>query len=244
MDFDDLAAQAADPAVTMAILCHPHNPIGRVWTPTELRRYGEICFTNDVLVVSDELHCDLLYDGVEFTSFAALGEEFEQRSIVCTAPSKTFNLAGLRNSNIIIADPTLRAAYRQTLTQHGMASSNIFGLEGTEAAYRYGEPWLAEVLSYIQENYHFMKEYLAEHLPAVEVLPAEGTYLVWVDFRALGLEPAVRKELIMGKAKVWLDEGEMFGPEGEGFERFNIACPRPLLAEALERICTAVKQLD
>ena len=243
MDFDDLAAQAADPAVTMAILCHPHNPVGRVWNAEELRRFGEICLANDLLVISDELHCDLLYDGVEFTSFATLGEEFEQHSIVCTAPSKTFNLAGLRNSNIVIPDPALRAAFRQTLAQHSMASSNIFGLEGTEAAYRHGESWLAEVLSYVQENYRFMKGYLAEHLPAVEVLPAEGTYLVWVDFRALGLAPSARKDLIMGQAKVWLDEGEMFGPEGEGFERFNIACPRPLLAEALERICRTMKQL-
>ncbi len=244
MDFEDLAAKAADPALTMAILCHPHNPVGRVWTPAELRRFGEICLANDVLVISDEIHCDLLYQGVEFTSFATLGAQFEQRSIVCTAPSKTFNLAGLRNSNIVIPDPELRAPFRQALVRHGMAAANIFGLEATEAAYRHGEPWLAEVMAYVQENYHFMQAYLAAHLPQVQVLPVEGTYLVWVDFRAFNLEPAARKDRIMGQAKVWLDEGEMFGPEGEGFERFNIACHRSLLAEALERICEAFQPVS
>lgn len=243
MNFDDLAVKAADPAVTMAILCHPQNPVGRVWTADELRRFGEICLANDVLVISDEIHCDLIYDDVTFTSFATLGPGFEQRSIVCTAPSKTFNLAGLRTSNIIIPDQALRRAFDQTLERHGVWGGNVFGLTATEAAYRHGAPWLNEVMDYVQDNYRFMAAYLAEHLPQVRLVQPEGTYLVWADLRALGLDPAARKALLMDEAKVWLDEGEMFGPEGEGYERFNIACPRPLLAEALARICAAVTAL-
>lgn len=244
MDFDDLAKKAADPAVTMAILCSPHNPVGRVWTAAELRRFGEICLANDVLVVADEIHCDLIFDGHVFTSFAALSKEFEQRSIVCTAPSKTFNLAGLRTSNIIIPDQTVREAFSQTLLKHGLMGANTFGLVATEAAYRGGEEWLADVMAYVQENYRFMAAYLAQNLPQIKPVPTEGTYLVWVDFRALEMEPEARKKMMMDEAKVWLDEGEMFGPEGEGFERFNIACPRSLLAEALQRIDKAInKQL-
>jgi cysteine-S-conjugate beta-lyase len=243
MDFDDLAEKTADPAVKMAILCSPHNPVARVWTAEELTRFGEICLANDVLVIADEIHCDLIYPGQTFTSFACLGEEFAQKSIVCTAPSKTFNLAGLKMSNIIIPDGALRRPFRRTLERHGLLGSSPFGLVATEAAYNHGEEWLTAVMAYIAANYRFMTEYIAEHLPQLQVLPAEGTYLVWVDCRRLGLDPVARKALIFNQAKVFLDEGEMFGPEGEGFERFNIACPRHILAEALERIKTAVAHL-
>lgn len=243
IDFDDLAAKAADPAVKMAILCSPHNPVGRVWTREELTRFGEICLANDVLVISDEIHCDLIYDGVAFTSFAAINETFAQKSIICTAPSKTFNMAGLKTSNIIIQDKEIRAKFNKTLTRHGLMGGNALGIVATEAAYTHGEAWLAEVMAYIEANYHFLVAYLAEHLPQLEVIRPEGTYLVWVDCRKLGLDPAARRQLLLGEAKVFLDNGEMFGPEGEGFERFNLACPRSILAEALERIVTAVSHL-
>ncbi|MGB4871250.1 MAG: MalY/PatB family protein [Candidatus Promineifilaceae bacterium] len=243
IDFDDLAAKAADPAVKMAILCSPHNPVGRVWTREELTRFGEICLANDVLVISDEIHCDLIYDGVAFTSFAAINETFAQKSIICTAPSKTFNMAGLKTSNIIIQDKEIRAKLNKTLLRHGLLGGNALGLVATEAAYNHGEAWLAEVMAYIEANYHFMVAYLAEHLPQLEVIRPEGTYLVWVDCRKLGLDAAARRQLLLGEAKVFLDNGEMFGPEGEGFERFNLACPRSILAEALERIGTAVSHL-
>lgn len=243
IDFDDLAAKAADPAVKMAILCSPHNPVGRVWTREELTRFGEICLANDVLVISDEIHCDLIYDGVAFTSFAAINETFAQKSIICTAPSKTFNMAGLKTSNIIIQDKEIRAKLNKTLLRHGLLGGNALGLVATEAAYNHGEAWLAEVMAYIEANYHFMVAYLAEHLPQLEVIRPEGTYLVWVDCRKLGLDAAARRQLLLGEAKVFLDNGEMFGPEGEGFERFNLACPRSILAEALERIGTAVSRL-
>lgn len=243
MDFADLAQKAADPAVKMAILCSPHNPVGRVWTAAELAHFGQICLENDVLVVSDEIHCDLIYDGQTFTTFANIGEAFAQKSIVCTAPSKTFNLAGLKTSNIIIPDKGLRDQFVKTITRTGLLGAHPFGIVATEAAYNHGEAWLAATMDYIQANYRFMAAYLAEHLPQIKIISPEGTYLVWVDCRELGLDPVARKELLLGKARVFLDEGELFGPEGEGFERFNIACPRSILAEALERIRTAVAQL-
>ncbi|MCB8923744.1 MAG: pyridoxal phosphate-dependent aminotransferase [Ardenticatenaceae bacterium] len=236
MNFDDLAQKAADPAVKMAILCSPHNPVGRVWSREELTRFGEICLANDVMVISDEIHCDLIHSGHTFTSFGSISDEFAENSIVCTAPSKTFNLAGLKTSNLVIPREDWRKPYLKTLMRHGLMGTNAFGVVATETAYNEGEAWLTAVMAYIEENYRFMVDYLAEHLPQLKVVPTEGTYLVWVDCRALRLDPAARKELIMGKAKLYLDEGEMFGAEGEGFERFNIACPRHILAEALERL--------
>lgn len=243
MDFADLATKAAKPDVTMAILCSPHNPVGRVWLPEELAQFGQICRDNNVLIVSDEIHCDLIYADHTFTSFASLNPDFAENSIICTAPSKTFNVAGLKTSNLIIPQKAWRQKLMQVMMRHGLLGGNAFGLVATEAAYNHGEAWLEAVMNYIQDNYRFMASYIAKHLPQLKVIPPEGTYLVWVDCRALGLDSAARKELFMGDAKVFLDEGELFGPEGEGFERFNIACPQSILAEALDRIKTAVARL-
>ncbi len=240
MDFDDLAAKAADPTVKMAILCSPHNPVSRVWTKDELTRFGEICLENDVIVISDEIHCDLIVAGQTFTSFAAISDEFAQNSIICTAPSKTFNLAGLKTSNIIIRNEEWRAKFRRQIERNGLHMPNAFGIVAMEAAYNHGEAWLEEAMAYIQANFAYLVEFMAEHLPQVKVIPLEGTYLAWCDFSYLGLSSAARKALMMEEAKVYLDEGEMFGPEGEGFERFNLACPRSILVEALERIKMAV----
>lgn len=236
MDFDDLAQKAADPAVKMAILCSPHNPIGRVWTAEELTRFGEICMENDVLVIADEVHCDLIYKGYSFTSFASLSEKFAQNSFVCTAASKTFNLAGLKTSNIITPNRDLKERFEKTLVRNGLFGANAFGIVAVEAAYNHGEEWLAEAMDYIEDNYRFMESFIAEHLPQLKIIRPQGTYLVWVDFSNLGLDPASRKAWLMDEARVYLNEGELFGPEGEGFERFNIACPRSILEEALKRI--------
>ena len=233
MDFADLAQKAADPAVKMAILCSPHNPVSRVWTKEELTQFGQICLDNDVLVISDEIHCDLIFPGHTFTSFANLGEAFEQKSIVCTAPSKTFNLAGLHTSNIIIPDETMREKVKQTMEKQRMPGANPFGLVATEAAYKEGEDWLAAVMAYVVDNYTFLETYLAKHLPQMRPIPPEGTYLLWVDCHGLALDPAARRHLLLNEARVFLDEGELFGPEGEMFERFNLACPRSVLVEAL-----------
>ncbi len=243
MDFEDLAEKAADPAVKAAILCHPHNPVGRVWTQAELTRFGEICMENDVLVISDEIHGDLIYPGVKFKSYAAIGERFEQSSIVCSAASKTFNLAGLKTSNIIIPDPQLRESFQKVLKRNGLLGTNTFGLTATQAAYDHCAGWLQEVMEYVAGNYEYMAQFVAANLPQLEVFRPEGTYLVWVDFRRLGLSPAQRKQFMLEETRLLLDEGEMFGPGGEGFERFNIACPRSILEEALARIEGAISRL-
>ncbi|PID84646.1 MAG: cystathionine beta-lyase [Chloroflexi bacterium] len=244
MNFDDLAQKTADPAVKMAILCSPHNPIGRVWTREELTRFGDICLANNVLVISDEIHCDLIFPDHTFTSFASISEEFEQKSIVCTAPSKTFNLPGFKTSNIIIPNRQLRLQFQKTMESASLMGANIFGIVATEAAYRHGEEWLKELLVYIAGNYHFMVDYIHKHLPMLKVLPLEGTYLAWVDCRALGLDADARQDLFLKKARLFLDEGELFGSEGLGFERFNLACPRAILAEALERMKSVIDALE
>ena len=241
MDFDDLEAKCADPEVKMAILCHPHNPVGRIWTREELRRFGRICMDNDVLVVSDEIHGDLILGNRDFTPYATLGAEYEERAIICTSPSKTFNLAALQASNMMIPDPKLREAFQQTVRSAGIFTLNPFGIAAVEAAYNDGEEWLEQLLAYLEGNYRFLESFFRERLPGVRVIETEGTYLVWVDFTSLGLDGGALQRLMMEEARVFLDEGYIFGPEGEGFERINIACPRSILAEALERIEAAVK---
>ena len=241
MDFDALAEQVRDPATVMLILCSPHNPVGRVWQPDELRRLGELCVEHDVLVVADEIHGDLIYPGHTFTPYGTLGDDLAQRAVICTAPSKTFNLAGLGTSNIIIPNAELRGRFEHTLNRHGLHGSNLFGLTALEAAYAHGEEWLAQVMQYVADNYRFLRDFLAEHLPQIRVIEPEGTYLVWLDCRGLGLDKDALEHAILDEARVFLDEGYIFGPEGEGFERINIACPRSILAEALERISAVVR---
>ncbi len=243
MDYAGLEALLAEPDVAMLILSSPHNPVGRVWTPDELRRLGELCLVHDVLVVADEIHGDLIYPGQRFTPWAALGEDLAANAVVCTAPSKTFNLAGLATSNIIITNPELRVRFERTLNSNGLHGINTFGMVALEAAYRDGEEWLAQVMDYIAGNLRYLQDYLAAHLPQISVVEPEGTYLVWLDCRGLGLGKDELEQLMLGEARVFLDEGYVFGPEGEGFERINIACPRSILVEALDRIKTAVDRL-
>ena len=243
MDFADLEVKARDPLVKMAILCSPHNPVGRVWTPDELRRFGEICAANGVLVVSDEIHSDLIYGGHTFTPFASLGDAFAQNAVVCTAPSKTFNLAGLHVSNILIPNAEIRARFQRTLDNDGLIGINTFGLVALQAAYNHGEDWLRQMLDYLEGNLRYLEEFVAERIPQITVIPPEGTYLVWLDCRRLGLDKWALKRLMLDEAKVYLDDGFMFGPEGEGFQRINIACPRALLADALQRIAKVVEGL-
>lgn len=241
MDFDDFAEKAADPATTLFVLCSPHNPVGRVWTREELSRIGEICQAHDVLVVADEIHADLIYRGVTFTPYATVSAAAAENTIVCTAPSKTFNLAGLHTSNIIIPNASLRRRFQQTLNSCGMGKyANPFGVVACEVAYREGEAWLGEVMAYIEANLDFLQRYIDDHIPGIRVIRPEGTYLVWLDCRGLGLDNPALKHLMMDKARIFPDEGFIFGPEGNGFERINIACPRSILEAALERIRRAV----
>ncbi len=243
MDFADLQEKAKDPRVKMAILCSPHNPVGRVWTKDELVRFGEICIENNVLVVSDEIHGDLIYKGHEFTPFAKISRDFAQHSIICTAPSKTFNLAGLQTSCLIVSNDDLRTRFGKTLESNGLVLTNSFGVVALQAAYEHGEEWLEQVLNYLQGNLEYLEAYMAEHIPQIDVIRPEGTYLVWLDCRRLALDKLRLQRLMMEEARVYLDEGFIFGTEGEGFERINIACPRSVLMEALDRIRNAIAGL-
>ncbi len=244
MDFADFEKKAADPATRLFILCSPHNPVGRVWSREELNRIGQICLKHQVQVVADEIHADLLYKGVTFTPFAALSAEMADNTIVCTAPSKTFNLAGLHTSNIIVSNAGLRRRLQHTLTSCGMGKwADPFGTVACETAYREGEPWLAQVMAYIEGNLDYLDGFIGDHIPGIRLIRPEGTYLVWLDCRGLGLDKWALKRLMMETARIFPDEGFIFGPEGEGFERLNIACPRSILAEALERIRRAVGTL-
>ncbi len=243
MDLADLEAKVKDPAVKMAILCSPHNPVGRVWTREELLAFGQICTRNDVLVVADEIHADLVYPGHPFTPYAAINPDFARQSVVCTAPSKTFNLAGLQTSAIIIPNPELKGRFEQTLLSTGLFGVNGFGLTAFQAAYNEGEPWLEQVLAYLEANRVFLEDYVVAHIPQIQVVPTEGTYLVWLDCTQLGLSDEDLRRLMLEEAKVYLDDGFIFGAEGEGFQRINIACPRSVLAEALGRIKNAIEDL-
>jgi len=244
MDFDDLEVKAQDPKVKMAILCSPHNPVGRVWTREDLSRFGEICLRNNILVVSDEIHGDLIYKGYAFTPFASISEDIAQNAVICTAPSKTFNLAGLQTSNIIIPNADLRAQFEETLQSNGLFGISVLGIVATEAAYNHGEEWLEQLLDYLEGNLRYLDQYVRDNIPQISVIPPEGTYLVWLDCHRLGLGKWDLKRLMLNEARVYLDEGFIFGPEGEGFERINIACPRSILAEALERIRDAIQRLS
>jgi cystathionine beta-lyase len=251
MDFDDLAQKAQDPNTKMIILCSPHNPIGRVWTAEELRRLGQICNQNNILVISDEIHCDLILNGnlttgqtttgQTFTNYATLGPEFAQNAVICTAGSKTFNLAGLKTSNIIIPNPDLHAQFKDTLQTSKVAFAlNFLGQLALQAAYEDGENWLKQVLVYLTANSNLIADYLESHIPEIHLIRPEGTYLAWLDCTRLNMEPDQLHKFFTEKANVYLEEGDMFGEEGAAFMRLNFACPRHILQEALERIDHAV----
>ena len=244
MDLADLEVRCKDSEVKLAILCSPHNPVGRVWTREELVQFGEICIENDVLVVSDEIHGDLIYKGHVFTPFAKVSDTFAQNSITCTAPSKTFNLAGLQTSCIVIPNEHLRSRYQSILQSNGIFGVGSFGAVALQAAYDHGEEWLAQLLEYLEGNLRYLEQYVAERIPQMTVVRPEGTYLVWLDCRRLGLDKEDLQHLMLEEARVYLDEGFLFGPEGDGFERINIACPRALLVEALDRIREVVEGLS
>jgi cystathionine beta-lyase len=242
MDFNDLKKKVGDPKVKMAILCNPHNPVGRVWTEKELAEFGEICINNEVLVISDEIHGDLVFKNHRFSPFAKISEPFAQNTIICTSPSKTFNMAGLQTSCIIIPNSELRKRFKKTLIGTGIFGINPFGAEALVAAYTHGEDWLEQVLEYIEGNLAYLKLYIAENIPQLSVIEPEGTYLVWIDCSRLRLNKWELRKYMLTEARVYMDEGFIFGPGGEGFERMNIACPRPILKEALNRIRKAVIQ--
>ena len=241
MDYDDLETKAADPDVKLAILCSPHNPVGRVWTREEIQRFGHICLRNHVRVISDEIHGDLVYPGVTFSPFAVADSAFQENTVVCTAPSKTFNLAGLQTSNIFIPDTKIRQKFKESLLANGLSGLNPFGMTACRVAYEEGEPWLEDLLHYLKANLDALVNFFESEIPEIKVIHPEGTYLVWFDCRSLGLDKHQLRNLFLDQARVFLDEGNLFGPEGDGFERINIACPRSLLMQGLQRIIAAIK---
>ncbi len=242
MDFADLISKIGD-SVKMLFLCNPHNPSGRVWTKEELTRLGDICLEHNILVVSDEIHADLVFKPNVYTPFAAISEAFADNSISCTAPSKTFNLAGLQSSNIIISNKELKEKFVVETDKYFIGMTNTFGVIATEAAYNYGEQWLEECLDYIYGNLQFVTEYFETHLPSLKVLPLESTYLAWIDCRELGLTAEELEKLFLSKAKVALNQGYVFGPGGEGFVRMNLACPRAVVEKAVKQMEKAIQSV-
>ncbi len=240
MDPVDFEQKIIDNQVKLFLLCSPHNPVGRVWTKEELRGIGEICIKHGVIIVSDEIHMDFVYEGHRHQVFADISEELGARTITCTSPSKTFNLAGLQVSNIIISDQKLRKQFRKQIDAAGYSQLNTLGLTACEAAYRYGAPWHEELMKYLADNLNYIRGFINERLPQIRLIEPEGTYLVWLDFRGLDMTEEEREELIVHKAGLWLDSGKMFGPVGEGFERINIACPRAILEKALSKLEEAI----
>ena len=244
IDFYDFEQKIRDNHVKLFLLCSPHNPVGRVWKKWELEKIGEICIRYGVIVVSDEIHSDFTWGENKHLMFASLSDDFANISITCTAPSKTFNLAGLQVSNIFIPNETLRFKFKKAVDAAGYSQVNVMGLEACQAAYEYGEEWLTQLKEYLKDNIAFVREFIQTRLPKLTMIEPDGTYLLWIDFRAFGLTEAQRQDLIENKANLWLDSGAMFGPDGEGFERFNVACPRSVLKQAFEQLEAAVNGLD
>ncbi|MBN2041620.1 MAG: pyridoxal phosphate-dependent aminotransferase [Spirochaetes bacterium] len=251
MDFTDLKNQflpkkginSKPNRVKAAVLCNPHNPVGRVWSRNELIRFGEIILKNNAVVISDEIHCELLYRGYKHTPFASISSEFEQNCIVCMAPSKTFNLAGLEISTIIIPNKEIRDEFNY-IREGIQPGPNLFAYTALEAAYNDGDEWLEQLLEYLQENLNFIKNYIKKNIPLIKMIEPQGTYLIWLDFRSLQFNNQNLSSFLTGKAGLGLDDGFLFGESGSGFARMNIACPMAVLKESLTRMKKAVDELN
>jgi cystathionine beta-lyase len=239
IDFELLEQQAKEGA-KLLLLCSPHNPGGRVWKREELERIGEICAKYNVLVVADEIHHDLVFSGHKHIPFASLSEACAQSSVTCIAPSKTFNLAGLQAASVIIPNEEIRRKYNAKLKTLSLHMESYFGLTAIESSYTHGEQWLDQLLSYLEGNLNYLLEYAENHLPDVKVMKPDGTYLVWMDCTAISDKPQELKQLMFDKAGIAFSEGSVFGSQGAGYLRINIACPRSILAEALDKFASAV----
>jgi len=243
IDYEDFERKIVQENIKLFILCNPHNPVGRVWNREELQYLGEICLRHHVIVVSDEIHNDFVYPGFEHTVFANVDPRFAEFTVTCTAPSKTFNLAGLQISNIFISNETLREAFQKEIDKTGYDEPNALGAVACEAAYRGGQEWLDQLRAYLLENLNFLRSYLQEKIPQIHLVEPEGTYLVWLDCSELGISGKELDQFIVEKAGLWLDGGAMFGPSGADFQRVNIACPRATLELALDKLKAAVDNL-
>ena len=235
IDLADFEKKIVKYHVKLFLLCSPHNPTGRVFTKEELTAMGDLCLKHGVKVVSDEIHNDFVFQG-EHTVFASVKKEYEEISVICTSPSKTFNLASMLISNIFVPNRELRQRFRHEVDAAGISQLSVLGLVAAKEAYAQGDDWYEQMMSYVGENIRYVKEYVKENLPGVTVIDGEGTYLMWLDFRGTGLDPEELDRRIIYEAKLWLDSGKIFGHTGAGFQRINVAAPRAVLTECLERI--------
>lgn len=243
IDFEDFEKKIIENNVKLFILCSPHNPVGRVWKKWELEKIGDICLKHNVKIVSDEIHSDFVYPENKHIVFSSLDEKYQNITITCTAPTKTFNLAGLQISNIFIPNLEIRKKVLKQLDRVGYSQVNLMGLVACEVAYKYGRQWLNELKEYLLDNLNFLRDYLETNIPQIKLIESEETYLIWLDCSALGFEDKELEKFIVEKAKLWLDSGYIFGKEGEGFQRINIACPRETLKKALEQLKEAVDEI-
>lgn len=241
IDFVDFEQKITSKNVKLFLLCNPHNPAGRVYTRDELQKMATICLQHGVTIVADEIHNDFIRKGYEHTVLASLGNDIAQHVVTCTAPSKTFNLAGLQISNIFIENESMRQKFRATIDHAGYSQPNALGMFAAQTAYEKGLPWLEALRDYLEQNYQKTKAFLAQHLPKVTLIEPEGTYLLWLDFRAYGLSAKELDHLIVHEANLWLDSGHIFGKDGEGFERLNIACPWATLEQGLKQLARTFK---
>ncbi|MDR2472824.1 MAG: pyridoxal phosphate-dependent aminotransferase [Tannerella sp.] len=241
IDFEDLESKAADPQTKLLLLCNPHNPVGRSWTRQELLQIGEICLRNYVTIVSDEIHCDLISNPCLHTAFASLNKLFYEESVTLTAPSKTFNIAGLQVANIIVSDEEKRHKINKALNINEVCEINAFAVEALIAAYNEGEEWLENLKMYLSDNYYFIKRYLTENLPKLKLSPLEATYLAWIDCRATGMTSPEITARLLEEAHLQVSDGTIFGAGGNGFIRLNFACPRSMLQCGLEKIHKVLK---
>ncbi len=243
IDFQHLREQAKKPAARMMLLCTPHNPVGRVWSMEELLEIISICRENNILLISDEIHCDLIFNNHKHIPLHTLAHDFKDNVITCTAPSKTFNIAGLQISNTIISDEVKFKKFRNSLMKASMLDPNSFATAAMEAAYNSGDQWLDNLLTYLKGNYDFLKAFVSSNLNKAEVIDLQGTYLAWIDFRKYNLSTDDLDNLFIKKASVAPSPGYVFGPEGAGFMRFNLACPRSVLEEGMKRVAEAFRDL-
>jgi len=239
MDFDDLESKM-DGTTKMLILCNPHNPTGNVWSSDVLRKIGEICLAHNVLLISDEIHSDLIYKGYHHTPTANISKEIAENTLTCMAPSKTFNLAGLSTSFLVIPNEKHRITYEKKLDQIHVGAGNIFGFVAMEAAYTHGSEWVNQLMEYLEGNLLFLEEFIQQHIPQIRVIRPEATYMVWLDCTQLKMPPSGLKEFMINKAGLGLSDGPLFGKQGEGFQRINIGCPRSVLYGALLKLQAAI----
>ena len=240
IDFVDFEEKIVANKVKVFILCNPHNPVGRVWTPAELEKMGDICLKHNVIIMDDEIHCDFVFPGHKFTSFMTLNAKYQENLVLYNSPSKTFNVAGLQPANIIIKNEKLRGLYRKANAASGYSQGNVMGMVAVKSVYTKGDAWVDELVQYITGNMEYVRDFVKKNLPKAYFVEPEGTYLIWIDFSGYGLTSAELEHVMVDEAKLWLDSGKVFGPATEQFERFNLACPRSTVEQAMKQLKAAL----